>query len=189
MALTVSTIKRYGDQRGWFSETFRVDLYIGNLGENVFVQDNQSYSRDIGTLRGLHFQLPPYSQAKLVRCLSGAIFDVAVDIRKGSPTYGKWQGVELTAENCKQLYIPTGFAHGFMTLLPDTMIYYKVSDYYAPDCDQGLVWNDPDIAIEWPLKNIKPILSEKDEKQASLKDFHSPFTYDGRPISLTEIVL
>ena len=183
------TPRIFSDQRGWFSETFRVDRFAQYAGAVVFIQDNQSLSRDVGTLRGLHFQLPPHTQAKLVRCLTGAIFDVAVDIRKGSPTYGKWIGVELSAENRKQLYIPEGFAHGFMTLQPDTMIFYKVTDYYAPDCDRGLAWNDPIIAIEWPLKTGSPVLSEKDVKQPSFHDFQSPFAYNGVPMSLTEVDL
>ena len=183
------THKRHGDQRGWFSETFRVDHFAAQIGPDVFVQDNQSFSKDRGTLRGLHFQLLPHSQAKLVRCLAGAIFDVVVDIRYGSPTYGQWTGIELSSENGKQLYIPVGFAHGFMTLAPDTMIFYKVTDHYAPDCDMGLAWNDKDIGIHWPLNGIQPILSTKDEKQPLLKDFQSPFVYNGRPISLTEVVL
>jgi dTDP-4-dehydrorhamnose 3,5-epimerase len=183
------TDKRHGDQRGWFSETFRSDRFAAHIGPDVFVQDNQSFSKDRGTLRGLHFQLPPHAQGKLVRCLAGAIFDVAVDIRQGSPTYGQWIGVELSAENGKQLYIPVGFAHGFMTLEPDTMIFYKVTDYYAPDCDRGLAWDDPDLAVDWPIKDIKPHLSAKDEKQPLLKDFQSPFSYDGTQMSLTEVKL
>lgn len=181
--------KRHGDHRGWFSETFRSDFvshYVGNLS---WVQDNQSFSQDSGTLRGLHFQVPPRVQSKLVRCLAGSIFDVCVDIRKVSPTYGKWIGVELSAENGKQLYIPEGFAHGFMTLQPDTMVFYKVSDYFVPECDRGLAWNDPTIAIEWPLKTGSPVLSAKDEKQPSFNDFQSPFAYDGVQMSLTEVAL
>jgi dTDP-4-dehydrorhamnose 3,5-epimerase len=189
VALTLLGNKYYSDQRGWFCEIFHDGRFNEQVAEIKWVQDNQSLSRDVGTIRGLHFQLPPHPQAKLVRCLAGAIFDVAVDIRKESPTYGQWIGVELSAENGKQLYIPVGFAHGFMTLEPDTMILYKVSDYYAPDCDRGLAWDDSDIAIEWPLQSIKPILSAKDEKQPLLKDFQSPFAYDGRPMSLTEVVL
>ena len=189
MALIAFHQTLHGDHRGWFSETFRSDRFFKHIGPVHFVQDNQSLSRDFGTLRGLHFQLPPHPQIKLVRCLAGAIFDVAVDIRKGSPTYGQWIGVELSAENGKQLYIPAGFAHGFMTIEPDTMIFYKVTDYYAPDCDRGLAWNDPTIAIEWPLDRGAAVLSAKDENQPSLHDFDSPFAYDGVPMSLTEVVL
>ena len=187
--LVCVTPKRHGDQRGWFSETFRNDLFADRIGQDVFVQDNQSFSREVGTLRGLHFQLPPHPQAKLVRCLAGSIFDVAVDIRQGSPTYGQWIGVELSAENGKQLYIPAGFAHGFMTLEPDTMIFYKVTGYYSPECDRGLAWNDSDILIDWPQQRVKPILSHKDEMQPSLKSFQSPFHYNGAPMNLTEVVL
>ena len=189
MALVVFQNKRHGDQRGWFAETFRMDRFAAHIGTDVFMQDNQSFSREVGTLRGLHFQLPPHGQAKLVRCLLGAIFDVAVDIRQGSPTYGQWMGVELSADNGKQLYIPEGFAHGFMTLQPDTMIFYKVTDYYAPDCDHGLAWDDPAIAVKWPLSGGKPILSDKDEKQPLLKAFQSPYIYDGTPMILTEVAL
>ena len=189
MSLVVFSDKRHGDQRGWFSETIRMDRFASHIGADLFLQDNQSFSRDQGTVRGLHFQLPPHPQAKLVRCLSGALFDVAVDIRLGSPTYGQWIGMELSAENGKQLYIPAGFAHGFMTLAPDTMIFYKVTDYYAPDCDRGLAWDDTNIGIHCPLNGSMPILSAKDEKQPLLKDFQSPFIYDGCPMSLTEVVL
>jgi dTDP-4-dehydrorhamnose 3,5-epimerase len=183
------TPRIFSDQRGWFCETFRLDRFLPHIGKETWVQDNQSLSSESGTLRGLHFQLPPHPQAKLVRCLSGAIFDVAVDLRNGSPTYGQWVGIELSAENGKQLYIPEGFAHGFMTLEPNSMIFYKVSDYYAPDCDRGLAWDNPTIAIDWPLQGNKPILSGKDEKQPSLKEFQSPFAYNGVPMSLTEVAL
>lgn len=187
MALVVFVDKRHGDARGWFAETFRADRFADVLGQDVFVQDNQSFSKEKGTLRGLHFQLPPHPQAKLVRCLAGGIFDVAVDLRQGSPTYGRWAGVELTAENGRQFYIPAGFAHGFVTLVPDTSVFYKVTGYYAPECDRGLAWNDPDIAVEWPLLGQAPILSAKDREQPSLKNFQSPFTYNGVPMTLKEI--
>ena len=168
---------------------FRSDLFFHYLDSTEFVQDNQSLSSEAMTLRGLHFQTPPHAQAKLVRCLTGAIFDVAVDLRHGSPTYGQWIGEILSGENGHQLYIPEGFAHGFMTLEPDTMIFYKVSDYYAPECDKGLDWNDPTISIDWPIKNNTPLLSEKDKKQPLFNDFKSPFFYNGKPMTLTEISL
>ena len=137
--------ERHGDQRGFFAETYSRRKY-SELGIDVeFVQDNHSLSRDVGTLRGLHFQASPHAQAKLVRCGRGAIFDVAVDIRLGSPTYGKWEGYELTAENGGQLYVPVGFAHGFVTLEPESEIVYKCSDYYAPETEGAVLWNDPDI--------------------------------------------
>ena len=142
---------RFGDHRGFFSETYS-QLAYANLGiEAVFVQDNHSLSAAVGTVRGLHFQVPPHAQAKLVRCGRGAIFDVAVDIRRGSPTYGRWAGFTLSAENGAQLYIPVGFAHGFATLEPDSEIIYKCSDYYAPETEGALRWDDPDIGIDWPL--------------------------------------
>lgn len=142
-----------------------------------FVQDNHSLSAQAGTVRGLHFQAPPHAQAKLVRCGRGRLFDVAVDIRKGSPNYGQWFGAELSFENGKQLLIPTGFLHGFMTLEPDTEISYKCSDYYAPECDGAVRWDS--CGIDWPLSGIAPVLSEKDAKAPLLADFDSPFTWDG----------
>ncbi|TDQ38641.1 dTDP-4-dehydrorhamnose 3,5-epimerase [Aureibacillus halotolerans] len=162
----------FGDHRGWFMETYNETKFI-DAGKDVnFVQDNHSFSAAKGTLRGLHFQLNPKAQTKLVRCTKGAIYDVAVDIRKGSSTYGKWFGLELTEENKKQLLIPKGFAHGFMTLTEDTEVQYKVDEFYAPECDRGIIWNDPDLGIEWPME-LKPILSEKDEKAPLLKDAES----------------
>ena len=137
-------------------------------------------SRQIGTVRGLHFQAPPRAQAKLVRCGRGAIFDVAVDIRRGSPTFGQWVGYELSAENGRQLFIPAGFAHGFMTLEPDSEIVYKVSDYYAPETEGALHWDDPAIGIKWPLKG-DAILSAKDADALLLADFDTPFVWDGEP--------
>ena len=170
------TPSRFGDQRGFFSETYSRKKYL-EMGIDIeFVQDNQSLSHDVGTLRGLHFQAPPHAQGKLVRCSRGAIFDVAVDIRRGSPTYGQWVGYELSAKNGHQLYVPMGFAHGFVTLEPDSEIVYKCSDYYAPETEGSLRWDDPDIGIEWPLKG-NPTLSEKDALAPLFKDFESPFIF------------
>ena len=167
---------RHVDHRGFFAEHFSRRKY-SKLGINVeFVQDNHSLSRDIGTLRGLHFQAPPHAQAKLVRCGHGAIFDVAVDIRRNSSTYGQWKGYELTAENGHQLYIPLGFAHGFVTLQPDSEIVYKCSDYYEPKTEGTILWNDPDIGIIWPTK-ADPILSDKDAAAPLLVDLESPFVF------------
>ena len=149
-----------------------------------FVQDNHSLSVPAFTLRGLHFQTPPHAQDKLVRCLRGRIFDVAVDLRAGSPTYGLWVGAELSADNGHQLFVPVGFAHGFLTLEPDCEVTYKVSDVYAPACDGGLRWDDPTIAIDWPLPaSIRPELSSKDAALPPLADWRSPFPYDGHPLS------
>lgn len=165
---------RFGDHRGFFGETYSKRKY-DELGIDAkFVQDNHSLSRHVGTLRGLHFQAAPSSQAKLVRCGRGAIFDVAVDIRTGSPTYGKWDGYELTAENGWQLYLPIGFAHGFVTLEPHSEIVYKCSDYYEPNTEGAVLWNS--CGIEWPLKG-DPILSDKDAVSIPLNKFDSPFVY------------
>ena len=170
------TAKRFQDHRGFFAETYSRGKYT-ELGIDVeFVQDNHSLSKDVGTLRGLHFQAPPKAQAKLVRCGRGAIFDVAVDIRKGSPTYGQWEGYELTAENGDQLYVPVGFAHGFLTLEPDSEIVYKCSDYYAPETEGSVLWNDPNIGIDWPTGS-DPILSTKDVAAPLFSDLESPFIF------------
>ncbi len=177
------TAKRFGDQRGWFTEVYSQHAFAALGIDAVFVQDNHSLSRPIGTLRGLHFQTPPHGQAKLVRCISGRIFDVAVDVRRNSPTFGRWVGAELSAENGNQLFIPVGFAHGFVTLEPECEITYKVSDVYAPLSDGGIRWNDPALAIDWPLPaGAGATLSQKDEKLPLLADFDSPFLYDGRPL-------
>ena len=169
---------RFGDHRGFFAETYSQRVYA-ELGINErFVQDNHSLSAESGTVRGLHFQAPPHAQAKLVRCGRGAIFDVAVDIRKGSPTYGKWVGYELSAENGAQLFIPAGFAHGFATLQPDSEIIYKCSDYYAPETEGALRWDDPAIDINWPLQG-EAILSDKDAAAPILADLDSPFHMEG----------
>lgn len=155
--------KVYGDHRGWFMETYNESTYAQSGINAKFVQDNQSFSATKGTLRGLHYQLNPKAQTKLIRCTKGAIYDVAVDMRKDSSTFGKWFGIELSAENKKQLLVPKGFAHGFLTLTEDVEVQYKVDQLYAPEYDRGIIWNDPQIGIQWPL-NVQPILSVKDEK-------------------------
>lgn len=179
---TVQLIKprRFGDARGWFSETYSKRQYevLGIASE--FVQDNHSMSAEVGTLRGLHFQVPPHAQGKLVRCTSGAILDYALDVRRGSPTYGRWVSAELTADNAHQLWVPVGFAHAFLTLQPSTEVIYKVTDYYAPECDGGVRWNS--VGIDWPLPFGGPILSEKDKLLPSLADFETPFSYHGEPL-------
>ena len=165
---------RHADRRGFFSETWNKRDLI-DIGITIdFVQDNHSISYDSGTLRGLHFQLPPYAQAKLVRCGRGCFFDVAVDIRKNSPSFGEWFGEELSFQNGKQLFIPVGFAHGFVTLEPDSEIVYKCSDYYMPEMEGTLRWDS--CGIEWPLSNAL-ILSDKDATAIGLSDFDSPFIY------------
>ncbi|WP_174274256.1 dTDP-4-dehydrorhamnose 3,5-epimerase [Sphingomonas bacterium] len=174
--------RRFGDDRGWFVETYNAGRYP-ELGVPVtFVQDNHSMSRDVGTLRGLHYQAPPNGQDKLVRCVRGAIWDVAVDVRKGSPTFGKWVAAELTAENGHQLFVPIGFAHGFVTLQPHTEVEYKCSALYAQQSEGGVIWNDPAIALPWPLPPGGPKLSPKDEILTALDEASSPFAYDGQPL-------
>ena len=166
----------FGDHRGWFTETYNKENFKKARLDLKFVQDNHSFSATKGTLRGLHYQLAPKAQTKLVRCTKGSIFDVAVDLRKGSTTYGEWFGIKLSAENKKQLLVPKGFAHAFMTLEDNVEVQYKVDELYSPENDRGIIWSDPEINVEWPL-NIKPILSGKDEKAPLLKDADNNFTY------------
>lgn len=175
--LLVITPPRFGDARGFFSETYNSAKLAEHGITTQFVQDNHSLSAEVGTIRGLHFQAAPHAQDKLVRCGRGRLFDVAVDIRAGSPTYGKWFGVELTFENGKQLLVPAGFAHGFVTREPGTEIIYKCSDFYAPQTEGAVVWNDPDIGIDWGVEG-DPILSGKDAVAGTLKDLKTPFTYE-----------
>ena len=167
--------RRFGDARGFFCESWNRKTLASHGIEIDFVQDNHSMSEAVGTLRGLHFQAPPTAQAKLVRCGRGRLYDVAVDIRKGSPTYGQWVGYELSEENGLQLLIPEGFAHGFVTRAPMTEIIYKCSDYYDPSTDGGVAWDSCGIA--WDLTS-DPILSEKDAGQPALADFDSPFIWE-----------
>lgn len=170
------TPRRIGDDRGYFAETFREDAFAQAAGPVHFVQENQSLSARAGTVRGLHFQSHPMAQGKLVRCVQGAIWDVAVDIRHGSPTFGQWVGVELTPQACNQLWIPAGFAHGFCTLLPDSIVTYKVTNYYSPEHDKGVLWNDPAIGVVWPDVADAQTLSGKDRVQPMLVDMPSYFS-------------
>lgn len=165
----------FGDHRGWFMETYNQEKFKDMGIDAVFVQDNQSFSAKKGTLRGLHFQNNPMAQAKLVRCTRGKILDVAVDIRKGSPTYRQWVSKELSAENKKQMYIPRGFAHGFLTLTDDVEIQYKVDNLYSKECDRGIRYNDPSISVDWG--EIEPILSEKDTTSPMLSESDADFIY------------
>lgn len=158
----------FGDARGWFMESWSKRKFEEGGLYVDFLQDNHSYSAEKGTLRGLHYQLNPMAQAKLLRATRGTIFDVAVDIRKGSPNYAKWVGYELSAENKRQLFIPRGFAHGFITLTDDVEVQYKADNYYAPDCDGNIRWDDPEIGIQWPIEPT--ILSDKDKKAPLLKE-------------------
>ena len=171
----VITPRRFGDARGFFAETWNRTAMAGQGIDIDFVQDNHSLSADTGTVRGLHFQAPPMAQAKLVRCGRGRLLDVAVDIRAGSPTYGRHVAVELSAENGRQLLIPEGFAHGFATREPMTEIVYKCSAPYAPETEGALHWADPDLAIDWGLAPDAAILSDKDAAAESFRDFATPF--------------
>jgi len=176
----ILTPARHGDARGFFSESWNRQR-LGDAGIDVdFVQDNHSLSGASGTVRGLHYQSPPHAQAKLVRCGRGALWDVAVDVRRGSPTFGKWAGVELSFDNGRQLFIPAGFLHGFVTRAPMTEIAYKCSDYYAPECDGAVRWDDPAIGIDWGIAAGAAILSAKDEAAPLLADADLPFTYEAR---------
>ena len=171
------TPKKFGDDRGYFSETWSRRTLAAHGITADFVQDNHSMSRAIGVVRGLHFQTEPHAQDKLIRVLRGSIFDVAVDIRRGSPTYGRHVTARLSAENWAQLWVPRGFAHGFVTLEPDTEVAYKVTADYAPECDRGIAWDDPDLAIAWPLSAATAQLSDKDRRLPRLRDLPVMFTY------------
>lgn len=175
----VITPRKFGDHRGFFSETYSARAFADNGIHYNFVQDNQSFSQAPYTLRGLHYQKPPFAQAKLVRILRGAALDIVVDIRKGSPRFGKYITVELTPELWNQILIPEGFAHGILTLLPDTEVYYKVSNLYSPENDRGVLWSDPAIGLKLPVAGDKLILSDKDKQQPLLQDADNPFVYQG----------
>ena len=168
---------RHGDARGYFAETYRRDVLSANGIDIDFVQDNQAFSAAVHVLRGLHFQAPPAAQAKLVRVLRGAIVDVAVDIRAGSPCYGRHVAVRLTAEEGNQLFVPEGFAHGYCTLEPGTEVSYKVNRYYSPEHDRGLLWNDPALGVDWGLAGAKPVLSAKDHTHPPLAELPRYFDY------------
>ena len=171
----VLTPDKHGDRRGFFSEVYSRRT-LAQLGiDTDFVQENHSRSSSRGTVRGLHFQIPPHAQDKLVRVVKGAVFDVAVDLRRSSPTYGRHVSVVLSAEAWNQVLVPAGFAHGFMTLEPDSEVIYKTSDYYAPDHDRGLRWNDPLLAVPWPIAENEAILSDRDWQLPGFAGFESPF--------------
>lgn len=169
--------KVFGDERGYFLESFNAKEFKEKTGIDVtFVQDNESKSR-YGVLRGMHFQLPPYTQSKLVRVVNGKVLDVVVDIRKGSPTYGKYEMCELTEENHRQFFVPKGMAHGFAVLSEEAIFQYKCDEFYHPEAEGAIAWNDPDIAIQWPIDDQDVLLSEKDKHHPFLKDFESPFKF------------
>ncbi|REH45784.1 dTDP-4-dehydrorhamnose 3,5-epimerase [Tenacibaculum gallaicum] len=168
--------KVYGDPRGYFFESFNQKEFEENIGKVNFVQDNESKST-FGALRGLHFQKTPFAQAKLVRCIKGKVLDVTVDIRQNSPSYGKYIVVELSEENKKQVFIPRGFAHGFVTLSEEAIFAYKVDNWYAPEYDSGIIWNDPTLNIDWKINSEEVILSPKDQQLSTFKELETPFIY------------
>lgn len=169
--------RKVGDHRGYFMEAYAAKIYQANGVAACFVQDNQSLSGPQGVIRGLHFQAPPSAQAKLVRVLAGSVFDVAVDIRKGSPHYGRWCAATLTADGAEQMYVPQGFAHGFCTLEANTIVAYKVDHYYDPAAESGVFWNSPALDIDWRLGGQRPTISDKDGHLPDFSVFQSPFTY------------
>jgi dTDP-4-dehydrorhamnose 3,5-epimerase len=170
--------RRVADARGYFAETFREDTFCARVGNTHFVQENQSLSVEVGTIRGLHFQVSPFAQGKLVRCLAGSLYDVAADLRSGSPTFGKWTAITISAQAGNQLWIPPGFAHGFCSLEPNTIISYKVTAYYSAAHDRGIAWDDPDLAIGWPEIANPNTLSRKDRGQPALAALPSCFTFE-----------
>jgi dTDP-4-dehydrorhamnose 3,5-epimerase len=176
--VVIVTPRVFSDNRGSFFESYNRNTLSGHDITTEFIQDNQSYSADAGTIRGLHFQTPPSAQAKLVRVLVGEIWDVAVDIRAGSPTYGQWTGVTLSAGNNRQLLIPAGFLHGFVTRVPDCLVAYKCSNVYAPACEGAVRFDDPDLAIDWGIPAADAVLSDKDAAAGSFADLKTPFTYE-----------
>lgn len=188
MSVLLVKPKRFGDHRGWFSETFNREKMQAHGVDHDWCQDNQSMSSAVGTIRGLHFQAPPFAQAKLVRCPRGRLLDVAVDVRKESPTFGQWVSAELSAENGHQLYVPSGYAHGFVTLEPDTEIAYKVDAPYNATSDGGISWDDPALGIDWGLEG-DPVVSDKDRTLPTLAELDVVFPYDGKPLEpLREII-
>lgn len=166
----------FGDHRGYFLESFNNAKFSEHVKDVNFIQDNESKSTK-GVLRGLHFQKPPYAQAKLVRCIEGKVLDIAVDIRKGSPTFGQYEAVELSGENKRQLFVPRGFAHGYIVLSDHAIFSYKVDNLYAPEYEGGIMWNDKQLNVDWNFNVKELILSDKDKKQELFENFDSPFTY------------
>ena len=172
------TPSKHGDDRGFFSEVFRLDIFVERGVDAVFVQDNHASSAERGVVRGLHYQLPPGAQGKLVRCPRGAILDVAVDIRHGSPSFGRHVATELSASNWRQIWVPPGFAHGYVTLEPDSEVLYKTTSYYDPAAERGIAWDDPSLGIDWRLGTSEAMLSDKDRRNPRLADIEAAFTFE-----------
>lgn len=182
MPVRIVMPQRFRDSRGWFTETYNASRFVGLGIDAAFCQDNLSFSAERLTLRGIHFQRPPHAQAKLVRCVRGRIFDVAIDLRRASPTFGRSVTAVLSSDGGEQLFVPAGFGHAYLTLDPDCEVAYKVDSYYAPDDEGGIAWDDPELAIDWPLGSARPLLSAKDAALPLLKDGAFEFAYDGRPL-------
>jgi dTDP-4-dehydrorhamnose 3,5-epimerase len=172
--------RKHEDHRGYFSEIFRLNSFAEHVGPVTFVQENQSLSNAPGTIRGIHFQTPPMAQGKLVRCVAGRLLDVIVDLRQGSPTFGRWVTVILSPEDLKQLWVPVGFGHGFCTLEPNSIISYRVTEYYSPEHDKGVAWDDPEIGVDWPSVADPETLSGKDREQPRLADLPAYFSMEDR---------
>lgn len=174
--VSILTPRRFGDERGWFCETWNSSCMAKAGFDFDWVQDNHSFSADVGTLRGLHYQAPPRAQDKLVRCSRGAIRDIVVDVRKGSVAYGQWVAIEISSEDGRQILVPKGFLHGFVTIAPDSEVQYKVTDFYDAECDSSVAWDS--LNIDWKLDGLQPILSEKDIKAPAFANWNSPFNYE-----------
>jgi dTDP-4-dehydrorhamnose 3,5-epimerase len=172
--------RKHEDHRGYFSEIFRLNSFAEHVGPVTFVQENQSLSNAPGTIRGIHFQTPPMAQGKLVRCVAGRLLDVIVDLRQGSPTFGRWVSVVLSPEDLNQLWVPVGFGHGFCTLEPNSIISYRVTQYYSPEHDKGVAWDDPEIGVDWPSIADPETLSGKDREQPRLADLPAYFSMEDR---------
>jgi dTDP-4-dehydrorhamnose 3,5-epimerase len=172
--------RKHEDHRGYFSEIFRLNSFAEHVGPVTFVQENQSLSNAPGTIRGIHFQTPPMAQGKLVRCVAGRLLDVIVDLRQGSPTFGRWVSVILSPEDLNQLWVPVGFGHGFCTLEPNSIISYRVTEYYSPEHDKGVAWDDPEIGVDWPSIADPETLSGKDREQPRLADLPAYFSMEDR---------
>lgn len=184
---TLITPRRFADPRGWFAETYQAKRFAGAGLDATFVQDNDAWSRGALTLRGMHYQSPPHAQGKLVRCVIGKVLDVIVDIRKGSPTFGRHHAVELSAESGAQLYVPMGYAHCYLTLSEEVLVSYKVTDFYAKETEGGVRFDDPALAIGWPADPATFIVNDRDRTFQDLSPDTTPFTYDGVPFDLKTV--
>ncbi len=183
------TPRRFGDARGWFAETYQSQRFAALGLDMAFVQDNEAFTASANTLRGLHYQAPPHAQAKLVRCVTGRILDVIVDIRKGSPTFGRHQAVELSADNGTMLFVPVGYAHAYLTLSENTLVSYKVTGFYAKEAEGGVRFNDPALSVDWPVEPSALLINDRDRNWPDLSEAATPFAYDGVHFDLKTVSL